>query len=51
MRACRPTSMTSRTATAMRAFFGVQIAADLKGKRVRIQRSKEMITRIQAEAN
>ncbi len=40
----RPTSRTSNTPTTNKAFFGVHKMADLKGNRVRIHRSKDIVT-------
>jgi hypothetical protein len=44
-------SITSNTATAIKAFFGVHIEPDLNGNRVRIHRSKEKITNMHDDAN
>ena len=44
--AWRPTSMTSNIPTTINAFIGVHNTADLKGNRVRIHRSIEIVTSI-----
>ena len=38
--------MKSTTPTAIKAFFGVHIEADLNGNRVRIHRSTDIITNV-----
>jgi hypothetical protein len=44
--AWRPISMMSNTPTTIKAFFGVHNEPDLYGNRVRIHRSKEIVTSI-----